>query len=168
MRIVRQTNEELNDGMEQWSELNEWARGELCNEILSYSSELIPVSFANTELDMYLARIAYDNYTDYTISTTEFGELKPQKVDAKPYIEKLLDGTFVEIEDIEAPDGEYIVLNFPKDEVRFDFFTANKNLVREVRGDYETFYKRGLEDSENNTDTMQEWYYAVAEKLGKK
>ncbi len=169
VRIVRQTNEELNDGMEQWSELNEWVRGELCNEILSNSSELIPINYTNTLLDIYLARIAYDNYTDYTISTTEFGELKPQKVDAKPYIEKLLEGTFVEVQDMEAPNGEYVVLNFPKDEVRFDFFIANKNIVREIRGEYETIYKRGLEGGEEeNTDIMQEWYYALAEEAGKK
>ncbi|MBR4720231.1 MAG: S-layer homology domain-containing protein [Clostridia bacterium] len=171
VRIVRQTNEELSDAMEQWSELNEWARGELCNEILSNSSELIPVNFTNTELDMYLARIAYDKYTDYTISSAEFGELNPGNVDTKPYVERLLGGTFVELEDIGAPEGEYITLNFPKDEVRFDFFIANKNLVREVHGESETIYKRGFNNSEggiNNTDIIQEWYYALAEKAGKK
>lgn len=168
VRIVRATNEEMTESMEKWAELNEWAHGELCNEILSYSSELTPVNFTNTELDMCLARIAYDKYTDYTISSTEFGELKPQKVDAKPYAEKLLEGTFVEVEDLEAPDGEYFVLNFPEYEVRYDFFVTNKNLVREVRGGSETIYKRGSEGGENNTDTVADWYYALAEKAGKK
>ena len=44
VRIVRQTNEELSSAMEQWTELTEWAGGELCNKILSNSSELIPVN----------------------------------------------------------------------------------------------------------------------------
>ena len=168
VRYVRETNEKMNEDIEQWTELNEWARGELCNEIIQRNSNLTAVSFTNTELDMYLARIAYDKYTDYTVSTTEFGPIKPKGVDAAEYAEFLLEGNFVLVEDMEAPDGEYVVLNFPEDNVRYDFFTANKDLVREVRGEYETFYKRGLSNTVNNTEVMQEWYDALAKKAGKK
>ena len=171
VRYVRETNEKMNEDIEAWSELNEWARGNLVDEILQRNSALTPVNFTNTELDMYLARIAYDNYTDYTINAAEFGELKPKGVDAVPYIERLLGGNFFELEDTGAPEGEYITLNFPKDKARYDFFIANKNIVREIRGEYETIYKRGFNNSEgdiNNTDIIREWYYALAEKAGKK
>lgn len=168
VRYVRETNEAMDADINRWIDLNEWARGELCNEIIDMNDNLEPVSFTNTTLDMYLARIAYDNYTNYTISAKKFGELKSKKVDAGSYAEKLLEGNFVELEDMEAPEGEYITLNFPEDNVHFDFFTSNKNIVREVYSDYEILYKRGLEGGENNTDTMQEWYFDIAEKRGKK
>lgn len=168
VRYVRETNEEMEKDIEQWTELNEWANGGLCDEILESNDDLTAVSFTNTELDIYLARIAYDKYTDYTVSTTEFGELKSKNLDAKPYAEQLLAGNFVEVEDAEAPDGEYVVLNFPEDKVRYDFFTADENLVREVRGNEERFFRRAVEDEESNTGIMQEWYDALAQKLGKK
>ena len=69
--------------------------------------------------------------------------------------------------DEEAPDGEYVVLNFPKEETRFDFFKAEgkENYVRMVRyGDYEyeTLYKGEYEnDGVKASKVMQEWYDAL-------
>ena len=169
VRYVRKTNEQMNEDIEQWTELNSWARGELKNEILSISEGISGVYFTNTMLDMYLARIAYAKDVKYTISTTEFGPLEPGNVDPTEYAEFLLSGTFAPMDFIdEEPDGEYVVLNFPEEGVRYDFFEANKNLVREVRGDYVTFYKRGLPDPVNNTEVMQKWYDALAKQAGKK
>lgn len=168
VRYMRETTEEMYKDQDLWTELNNWAHKDVRDEIIKYSEGLSEVSFTNTLLDMYLARIAYQKDIKYTISTTEFGPLKSDSIDALPYVESLLDGNFVEVEDAEAPDGEYVVLNFPDDDVRFDFFKADPNLVREIRGDYETFYERSLHDDISNTDVMQEWYYAIAEKEGKK
>ena len=116
---------------------------------------------------MYLARILYAKDVNYTVSTTEFGPLKPGKVDPTPYAEYLLRGCFAEVEGVEAPDGEYAVLNFPDEGVRFDFFGA-ENLVREVREDYETFYRRAAAGSKTDYETMIEWYDALAKAAGKR
>ncbi|HAL62898.1 MAG TPA: hypothetical protein DCO93_00475 [Clostridiales bacterium] len=168
VRYVRETNEAMNEDIDQWTELNEWANGELINEILDKNSNLTPVNYTNTMLDMYLARIAYDNYTDYAISATEFGELKAKEVDGSSYAEQLLGGNFVSVDYAESPAGEYVTLNFPDESVSYDFFTADENLVRERRDGYTAFYRRALEGSVTNTETMQRWYYAVAERSGKK
>ena len=168
VRYVRETNEKMNEDIEQWTELNEWVRGELIDDILDNNSGLTPVSYTNTTLDMYLARIAYAKDVKYTVSTTEYGPLSSDKVDGTKYAEYLLGGNFEEVEDTKAPDDEYVVLNFPDEGVRYDFFIADENLVREVRGDYEAIYKRVFDGKVTNTEAMLSWYYAIAEQSGKK
>ena len=168
VRYVRETTEKMTEDIEQWTELNDWVNSELIDNILDANSALTPVSYTNTTLDMYLARIAYAKDVKYTVSTTEYGPLSSDKVDGAKYAEYLLEGNFEEVENAEAPDGEYIVLNFPDEGVRYDFFTADRNLVREVRDDYEIMYKRVYEGSVTNTDAMEGWYLDLAEQSGKK
>ena len=157
----------MTEAMDAWTELNAWAGGDLISDILALSSDVEPVRYTNTVLDMYLARIAYTKDAKYTVSTTEFGPLEPGEVDAKAYAERLLNAGFEEVKDIEIPDGEYVVLSFPDDDVRFDFFTGDETLVREVHGEFETLYKVAAADV-NSTDIMQEWYDALATAAGKK
>ena len=168
VRYVRETIDKMNEDIQQWTELNEWARDNLGSKIIQHSKGLSPISFTNTMLDMYLARIAFAKDVKYTISTTAYGPLEPGKFDAAKYAKYLLSGNFYEAENIEAPDGEYVVLNFPDEGVRYDFFTADRNLVREVRDDYEIMYRRVLEGSVTNTEAMEGWYLAIAEQSGKK
>ena len=168
VRYVRENTDQMIADQDEWTELCEWANGHLIGDILMYNQDLTPVNYTNTMLDIYLARIAYTKDVNYTISTTEYGPLKPGKFDGTKYAEYLLEGNFEEAENTEAPDGEYVVLNFPDEEVRYDFFIMNENLVREVRGDYETIYRRVNEGSITNTEAMQGWYYAIAEQSGKK
>ena len=169
VRYVRETNEQMEEDQEQWTKLNEWAYGVVRSDIIQYSDGLTPVTFSNTSLDINLARAAYQEGTKYTVSTTEYGPLEPNGADAAPYVEFLLGGNFVEAVNATAPDGECVVLSFPDEDVRYDFFVADGNLVREVRGEYETFYERTFLDLDiSNTEAMQGWYNAIAEKAGKK
>ena len=169
VRYVRETTEKMNEDIEQWTELNEWVRGKLIDDILDKNRTLTPVRYTNTMLDMYLARIAYAKNVKYTVSTTEYGPLESGKFDDTKYAEYLLSGNFEELENTKAPDGEYVVLSFPDDGARYDFFTADRNLVREVRDDgYETIYRRVFEGSVTNTEAMQGWYLGIAEQSGKK
>ena len=168
VRLTRETGEKMNEAMDAWAELNSWAQGDLISGILALSSDIEPVSYTSTELDMWLARIAYTNDAKYTVSTTEFGPLEPGDIDPSKYTERLLNAGFEEVKDAKAPDGEYVVLSFPEDNVRFDFFSGDKTLVREVLLDeYETFYRVAATDVES-TDIMQEWYDALAAAAGKK
>ena len=168
VRYFREDNEAMEADAWQWTMLNEWARGELIDAILNQNSTLTPVRYTNTGLDICLARIAYDKYTDYTVSTTKYGPLKPKKVDGAPYAEQLLLGTFEEAEGVEAPDGEYVVLDFPEYDMRFDFFMTDKTLVREVHGDFETVYRFGSEGEKTSTDVLEEWYSELAKSAGKR
>ena len=168
VRYVRETTDKMNEDIEAWTEVNEGARDNMGNKIIAQSKGLSPVSFTNTMLDMYLARIAYAKDVKYTISNDAYGVLEPGDFDGTEYAEYLIGDNFVEAEDAKAPEGNYIVINFPDDDVHYDFFVEDQTLVREVRGDYETFYRSVFSDSIVSTDTVEAWYFAIAEKLGKK
>ena len=166
VRYERATPEEMERDQDQWRMLGEWAIN--IPDTLTDKNEGLEYFYrGNTVLDMYLARAAYDEDTRYTVSATELGPAEAEDFDAAPYAEALMDAGFFETSRDEAPDGEYVCLTFPEEDVRFDFFFAEGNLVREVRGDYETFYETWLYDEDVTfADIMQGWYYALAESAG--
>ena len=116
-------------------------------------------------------RAALEEGANFEISTTEFGPMAPNGVDGVPYFEKLVQNAKYEYVDMEeAPDGEYVVLSFPDDNVRFDFFKADgsKNLIRQVTTtdgeEYSYYFQATLADeSVQAADVMQEWYNALVE-----
>ena len=77
----------------------------------------------------------------------------------------------IELAENEVPDGEYVVLNFPDENIRYDFFFAEgqENIIRQVNGEeggeqYEYFYKVTFEDGTSKaSEIMNEWYHAIAE-----
>lgn len=172
VRLIRDNYDNPED-MEIWTELNEWA-ATVPETFLSANPQLTAVKYGNTDFDMHLARIAFDDNVKYTISTLEFLELEPKDVDPAPYLEKLRSNVTYERVDEEAPDGEYVVLAFPDENVRFDFFFAEdgRNYIREVWGDdpeWEQLYKANFDDkSIDATEVMAEWYDALAVANGKK
>ena len=172
VRLIRDNLDDPED-MELWTELNEWAAS-VPGTFLSENPQLTAAKFGNTDVDMHLARIAFDDDVNYTISTLEFLELEPKDVDPAPYLEKLRSNVTYERVDEEAPDGEYVVLAFPDENVRFDFFFAEdgRNYIREVWGDdpeWEQLYKANFDDkSIDATEVMAEWYDALAVANGKK
>lgn len=171
VRFFRDSEEEMNKGMELWTNLNEWAAEEVTKEILENNSELEPKQYSYTELDSYLSRIAYQDYTDYEVKTLEYPELDASKLKDTEYAEKLAEEViFTAIDDVENADGEYIVLNFPEYNVRFDFLLGEdlQNIVREVitsdDGEDVYYYEAACEDpDETSTGIMQEWCDAIAE-----
>ena len=172
VRLIRDNFDDPKD-MELWTELNEWAAS-VPGTFLSENPQLTAAKFGNTDVDMHLARIAFDDDVNYTISTLEFLELEPKDVDPAPYLEKLRNNVTYEPVKEEAPDGEYVVLAFPDEGVRFDFFFAEdgRNYIREVWGEdpeWEQLYKANFEDgSIDATEVMAEWYDALAVANGKK
>ena len=170
VRLVRESNEEMQAASEQWSALNEWAR--TVPETFQKDNEgLSPAEFGNTDLEMYLNRIAYMDDTYYTVSTTEYGPLYSEDFDPVPYIELLTkDVSYSPAEGMEAPDGEYVVLCFPDDDVRFDFFLAEggENYIRQVwSGENETLYEAVFDDGETSASgVMRDWYHGLASAVG--
>ena len=172
VRLIRDNYDNPED-MEIWTELNEWA-ATVPDTFLSENPQLTAAKFGNTDIDMHLARIAFDADANYTISTLEFLELEPKDVDPAPYLEKLRNNvTYVPVEE-EAPAGEYVVLAFPDEGVRFDFFFVEdgRNYIREVwreDSEWEKLYRADFEDeSIDATEVMAEWYDALAVANGKK
>ena len=164
VRYDRETAEQMEKDMDQWTEACEWANS-MKQAFLDENPGLTPFNWNQTVLESYLARTAYDENAVYTISTLEYGPLEAKGVDAEKYFKELTDGATIELYDGEAPDGEYIVLNFAgDDEVRFDFFYApeGQNLVRQVWGEFEPLYQATYADESKNAHApMQEWYKAL-------
>ena len=171
VRIARESDITEED-MEVWSKLNEWAS--TVPETFVNDNGLILDKLSNTNLDIYLARIAYQGFTDYTLSSLEHGVWGPAAVDPAPHLEKLKDVSFENAGDIEAPDGEYVVFTVPDEKVRYDFFfdPDGQNLVREVHefedGDsYEVLFKANVpEGSPTINEIMNEWYLDVVNNGG--
>ena len=142
VRLIRDSYDNPED-MEMWTELNEWA-ATVPDTFLSENPQLTAAKIGNTSVDMHLARIAFDDDVNYTISTLKYLELEP------------------------------VVLAFPDEGVRFDFFFVEdgRNYIREVWGEdpeWEKLYKANFEDeSIDATEVMAEWYDALAVANGKK
>lgn len=178
VRLERASNEEMDEAMPQWGALNEWGAA-VQDEFVRCNGGLISEKHSNTSLDMYLARIAYKNDVEYTLSTLEYGHLKPGDVDPLPYAGQLINGvTFEYAEDEETPDGEYVVLTIPEDNVRYDFFylEGKQNYVEEVRTfegegedeEYKTLYRGVFADEQTSAtvnEIMDAWYGALEEQM---
>lgn len=165
VRYERATAEEMERDQEQWAELCEWADG------ISYTfmekNGLEYASYGNSAVDMYLARAAWDDSANFTLSTTEYGPVDAAGTDGTPYAGFILQGGFWENEYDETPDGEYVSLSFPDEDVRLDFFFAPGCYVRFVSGDTETLYQSvWYDDNVSYAEAMQGWYYAAAERAG--
>ncbi|MBR4549961.1 MAG: hypothetical protein IKO83_08630 [Oscillospiraceae bacterium] len=172
VRFVRESYEGIADGSnedwKQWTTLNQWANTTMRESFIAENDGFVPLRYGNSDVEIYLARAAYDPDADYTLSTTEFGPLEPGGVDAAPFVERLTRDVTVEYaREDEAPDGEYAVLYFPGDKIRFDFFFAEggENYIREVRDDgSEMLYKASSEkDGFLASAVMRAWYDALAE-----
>ena len=167
VRYERATIEEMTRDQAQWTMLCEWAEG-VSSKIVDQNG-LEYVSYGNSDVDIYLARAAYMDGARYTLSTTEYGPVTVKGVDGTPYAEFVMQGLFSSVEGGEAPDGEYIVLNFPDDDVRIDFFFAPDAYARVTSGGSETLYQAAWWDDDiSYADAMRGWYYAAAEKAGVK
>jgi len=167
VRIVREDYSILGDpdseDWQQWSALTEWART-VPETFLEENEGLTPSARGNSDVDVYLSRIAYLEDEHYSLAYLSHGELDPAGTDPLPYVDRLLDGADFTYTEDEAPDGEYVVLNLIDEEVRLDFFLAEGNYVREVYGDgYEILFQGTYADGETvASDIMLEWYDALA------
>ena len=172
VRLVREGNAYDEENLKAWGDLNEWANS-MTDKIIA-DNGLTPEKHGNTILDIYLARMFYRDNVNYTVSTTQYGPKEPKGVKAADYIEPLVNGAvFTPLNDEEAPDSEYVVLNFPEDNIRFDFFfmEGKENYIRQVwsNDEYEMLYKAEFEDeSLKASEIMNNLYLdmVLADSLG--
>ena len=164
VRYMRENNEAMKRDQEQWTMLNEWAWSSVRTDFIRENS-LETAAYDNSEVSIAIARAAYKPGLRYTVSTTQYGPIEPENFDAAPYAELLLKNAVYERTDAETPDGEYVVLAFPDEGLRYDFFKLqdHENYVREVRPDgTETLYKAiFFYGSTRASVAMQEWYDAM-------
>ena len=164
VRYMRENNEAMKRDQAQWTMLNEWAWSSVRTDFIRDNS-LETAAYDNSEVGIAIARAAYKPGVRYTVSTTEHGPIELENFDAAPYAELLLQNAVYERTDAETPDGEYVVLAFPDEGLRYDFFKLkdHENYVREVRPDgTETLYKAiFFYGSARASAVMQDWYDAM-------
>lgn len=167
VRYDRETTEQMFADQAQWTALVEWAS--TVADSFASDNGLTRLHYGNTDMEIALYRIVYDPTVKYTLSTTAYGPLEPDvTVDASSYVLSALNGLTLQYVDLEeAPDGEYIVLNFPEEGQRFDVFSADGNLIRRVT-DWGEYYFRASYENEGVRlfDVLQEWYFVLASAHG--
>ena len=165
VRFERETVEQMHEDADEWSMVCEWASG--MPSQIQEKNNLDYVFFGSSEINMYVARAAWMNPGSNTISTTEYGPLKLSGTDGTPFAEFILKGEFYETDPDDAPDGEYVVLNLPDDNVRLDFFLAEGGYVRLVTEYGEQLYQAIWEDDDiSYSEAMLGWSYAAAVSAG--
>lgn len=161
---VRMVREDYSapDVAKNWTMLNEWA-STVKDSFVADNAGLTADKHGNTVLDVYLSRLMYRDNENYTVSTLEHGPMEPKGVKAADYVAPLTRGVEYVIVDEEAPDGEYVVLSFPEDDIRFDFFLSSgkENYIRQVWSNEqnEMLYKAVFADENvKATDVMHDLY----------
>ena len=167
VRFVRKDTDTMRRDQQLWTDLNEWASLDVKYEFIQNNKGLVKERFDNSSVSMYLARAAYsvEPKVNYTVSTNQFGPLYSESVKAAPFVERLIrNATYEMVDNNLTPDGQYVVLNFPDEKIRFDFFKLGDNYVREVHDDgYELLYKITFEDGVTKASSvMQQWYDQLA------
>ena len=166
VRFVRESNEAMTADQEQWTMLNEWA-ATVKDAFIEANEGLTAVSYSNTGLDICLARLAYMDNVPYTISANGEAALEPGNADAAPFVEKLVNGvTFNAVDNLETPEGDSFILNFPDEDQYFEFYVSAgaENCIRHVIGsNYEQLYMATFEDGTTKAgQVISDWYDALA------
>lgn len=146
----------------QWAELGQWASTAV-DDFLYQNEGLTPHYSTNTDLDIYLNRLARLGEDEFTLTRSgQDKPLLPSRELSLPFVEQLLTGTFTHADPEKVPDCEYISLNLPDTQVRFDFFLADNgdaNYIRQIWSDgMEALYLATYDDGLLAGQTMLLWY----------
>lgn len=172
---VRVVRADYNDPAvwDEWGKLCEWGDS-MKESFINENEGLTAEKHGNTILDYYISRLMYKSHQNYTVSTTEYGPMEAGRINAAVYLKPLSEGVVYEIASSEeTPDGEYVVLNFPEEDIRFDFFLAEgkENYIRQVwfNGENEMLYKAVFDDPEIKASAVMHEFYldlVLADSLG--
>lgn len=169
VRLYRANNDYSEEQLKGWSELNEWAY--TVRDTFTKDNNLTKVSRGNTMLDIDLARMMYMDDVEYTITALKYGTVEPNGVKAAEYIGPLVTAAKITMDrDAKVPNGEYMSLYFPQEDVRYDFF-LEENLIREVwsQGNNVMMYRVEFDDETLRSGKLLNDLYldmVLAESLG--
>ena len=150
----------------QWAELGQWGSS-MTDTFIAENEGLTPCYRTNTILDIDLHRLAYlPEESEFTLTRSGSDKaLVPSAELSLPWLEQLMNGTFNDVDLESAPDCEYISLNLPNMQERYDFFLAENgdaNYVRQIWHDgRETFYLAIYDDGTLAGQTVLGWYVAA-------
>ena len=159
VRLVRE-GEYTQADMDQWSAFYSWISGSVCDRFIAENG-LTLCQVSSTDVDLVLARIAWMGETNYTITGLADGTHSPDGGDYASYAESILSSAYFEYTDEECPDGEYLVLELPESNGRFDFFyLGDGRYVRMSQYGYDAVFR--CRTDVNVTELVEQWYEALA------
>ena len=149
----------------QWAELGQWASTAV-DDFLHQNEGLTPHYSTNTDLDIYLNRLAWLGEDEFAlIRSGQDKPLVPSRELSLPYLEQLLRGTHKHVDMEKVPACEYISLYLPDAGLRFDFFLAENgdaNYIRRTQhGGFDDLYLAIYDDGALAGQTMLSWYIAA-------
>lgn len=175
VRVIRENYDSLQNPDDSWNILTQWV-SHVKYRFVTANEGLTAENHTNTELDIYFQQMLPPGRTDYTLTKLEYAMNDPMgpkdELDPTPYLDLLTNGVTFKYYDGEAPDGEYVVLNFPESGDRFDFFFAEEgqNIVRKVTTiegeEFEELYEATVDGDYTITGVMNEWCDALAAAYG--
>jgi len=117
-----------------------------------------------TDIEQSLLKIRNNEEKEYTLSTLEVGTLSTDAVDGAKYAAQLLDHVRFEQTDVSQwPDGEYVVLNFPKENLYYMFFYGNDTMVGQEKDGKNTLYRATPDQTGMSAlKIMEQWVDAMA------
>mgnify|MGYP007101902185 CR=1 FL=1 len=166
VRLVRE-NYAQPGAVKEWTVLNAWAHDTVRERFIADNKRLTAEAYGNTDLDIYLARATFDDVIQYTLGTPETHSWHPMDISPAPYAMRLMRNAQTEpLEAATAPEGDYVVLNFPKDGVRFDFFLAegSENIYRQIgsNGREQLFRMKFADGRTKAGKVIKEWCDALS------
>ncbi|MBQ9614910.1 MAG: hypothetical protein IJR38_01055 [Selenomonadaceae bacterium] len=166
VRLVREKYEQA-DTVKDWTMLNAWAHDTVRERFIADNKGLAAEAYGNSDLDIYLARAAFDDVIQYTLGTSVTRPWHPMDISPAPYAMRLMRNAQTEpLYSATAPEGDYVVLNFPKDGIRFDFFLAegSENIYRQIgnNGRKQLFRIKFADGRTKAAEVVKEWSDALA------
>ena len=166
VRYERKNAKAMAEDQWQWSMLNEWAWKSVRAAFLAKNPGLTEETFDNSSVAIYLARILYQPGTSYRIVAKEQGSQTSTSMDPLPYAGKLLYGvSYKMVDKKDLSKGESVVLEFPKDDVRLEFFLTEgkEDCLRMSWGKgNSSIYQAVFADGKTRSGAvMKEWYDAL-------
>ena len=163
VRFYRENMENLQDSpdVEQWTRLNEWAAG-VTDSFIELNG-LEAWNYRGTSTELMLSHIAYKNDLFFMLNSLDYGELYPEKPEPSAgFAAQLLENVDFEYcgDEVEAPDGEYFVIDFPNDGTRLDIFKGG-DYIREDYGDFQMLLKVTGPTEGYCADVMDQWCRAL-------
>lgn len=172
VRYVRETPEQMEQDQDQWTKATEWASS-VYDTFAQDNAGITKMTWSNTMVESYLSRTCYQKDAKYEMGVSEDAMTAPGSVDSEKYFKLLTtDAKYERIDGMKAPEGEYVLLSFPEDDIRFYFYVGEENdgYIRQVwyNDENEEIYKVTFADSSKSAgEIMQQWYAEISENAGK-
>jgi len=163
IRYFRENEAAMKRDQDQWQALNDWALREV-RAAFCERNGLTGESYSNSQPARCVARAMYDHDVRFQLSAPEYGPLSlPNGCDPAAHLNCLLqDAVYERLDDAKAPDGDYVSLSFPGEDLRIDFFRkpGQQDYVRELRADLpEVLYRVRLRDEGKTAGQVMQGLY---------